>query len=65
MYTNIKDTKFVPSNRVIYISYILRKKTAKHVLLFISKGILDMIALYFIILAPESKRAFGKANFRV
>ena len=49
-----------------YILYSARK-SAKHVLFFISGGIFDQIsiALYFIILAPEFERAFGKANCQV
>jgi len=52
----------------MHISYFLysSEKSAKHVLFFISKGILDQtsIALCFIILAPEFERAFGEANCR-
>ena len=49
-----------------YFLYSARK-SAKHVLFFISGGIFDQIstALYFMILAPEFERAFGKENCRV
>jgi len=40
------------------------EKSAKHVIFLISEGILDeiSIALYFIMLAPEFERAFGKLS---
>ena len=45
---------------------ILLPESAKHVLCFVSEGILDQIsiALCFIILAPEFEGAFGKTNCR-
>ena len=48
-------------------SLLFGKKSAKHVLLFISKGILDQfsIAQHFIVLAHEFERVFGKANSEV
>jgi len=51
---------------IFLISYTPPKKSAKHVLFFVSKGILDQIsiALCFIILAPEFERVFVKANCR-
>jgi len=50
----------------LYIFLILLQKSAKHVLFFISEGIIDQfsIALCFINLAPAFERAFGKANCR-
>jgi len=49
-----------------YRFLILCQKSAKHVFFF-SGGIFDQIAiaLYFIILASEFERDFGKANCRV
>jgi len=68
MYTINKNTEYISIIRVIHISCFLysSKKSAKHVLFFISKGILHQIsiALCFIILALEFERAFGKANCR-
>jgi len=50
----------------LYIFLVLLQKSAKLVLFYISEGILDQIsiALCFSSLAPEFKRAFGKANCR-
>jgi len=52
----------------MHISYFIysSEKSAKHVLFFISKGILDQIsiALRFIILAPQFERPYGKVNCR-
>ena len=47
--------------------FCFAEKSAKHGLLFIFKGIFDQIsiALNFIILGPEFKRAFVKASCRV
>ena len=69
LYTPInKNTEYISIIRVIHNSYFLysSEKSAKHVLFFTSKGILDQIsiALCFIILAPEFERGFGKASCR-
>jgi len=66
MYTNQWEHRvcfYYPSYTFFLYS---SEKSAKHVLFFISEGILDhiYIALCFIILAPEFERAFGKANCR-
>ena len=60
-----KITEYISIIGVIHISYFLySEKSAKHVLFFNSKGILDQISivLCLIILAPEFERALGKAN---
>jgi len=66
MYTN-KNAKYVSSSRVIHISYTLQHKVPKTLYFLFLKELLTQIsiALYFIILAPELERAFGKANCRV
>jgi len=50
----------------IYFLYFAAN-SVKHVIFLISAGLFDeiSIALYFIILAPEFERVFGKANCRV
>ena len=62
----IELSEFYYPSYTYFLFLILLQKSAKHVLFFISKGILDQIsiALCFIILAPEFERAFGKANCR-
>ena len=65
MYNINKNTKHGSSSWVVYISYTLPEKSAKHVLFFISGGIFDQIsiALYFIILTPELERAFERRMY--
>ena len=60
----MNDAIMIVSNA--YFLYFAAK-SAKHVIFSISEEIFDeiSIALYFIILAPEFERAFGKANCRV
>jgi len=62
----IELSEFYYPSYTYFLFLILLQKSAKHVLFFISKGILDQIsiALCFIILVPEFERAFGKANCR-
>jgi len=66
MYTNQQEHRVYFYYPSYTYSLYSSEKSAKNVLCFISKGILDQIsiALCFIILAPECERAFGKAICR-